>query len=410
MKRWLYLLGVTVSACVLSVPTIAGDTSLEGRIQVGAVIADPKTSFMNKGTGALRFDESGITFHRALLRYNPDLSNSVSANIVVNGRGDGDQRLGITQAALKWKPLSAASVRLRGRAGLFYPRMSAENADVGWLSPYSYTPSAVNSWIGEELRIFGAEASIFSPGRSRRSAWSWEATAALFGGNDPTGTLLGWRGFALTDRQTLRDDRIEFAPIPAIIDRDQLWSKSWVEPFEEIDDRMGHYVGGHLRFRNSTDLRLYYYDNNADPSRLNSDRLYAWETRFSSLSMRHDLTPATRLLGQWIQGSSEMGPGLVKIEFDSYYFIVSHRRGASRFSARLDRWDVNETDNYELDPNDSAGNAITLSWRRDMSSSWQVGLEYIYTYNSAANRSTLGEPPNARQEQIMAVAQYRFSL
>lgn len=410
MKRWLYLLSAAASVCVLSAPAIGGDTALEGRIQVGAVAADPKTSFMNKGTGALRYDESGITFQQALLRYDPDLSTSVSADIVVNAQGDGDQRLGVTQAALKWKPLSASSLRIKGRAGLFYPRMSAENADLGWTSPYSYTPSATNSWIGEELRILGAEASVFSPGRSRRSAWSWEVTAALFGGNDPTGTLLGWRGFALTDRQTLRDDRIEFAPTPAVIDRDQLWSKSWVEPFEEIDDQIGHYIGGHVRFRNRTDLRLYFYDNNADPSRLNSDRLYAWETRFSSISLRHDLSPATRLLAQWIHGSSEMGPGLVDIDFDSYYVLVTHRRGASRFSARFDSWDVNETDNFELDPNDSAGDAITLSWRHDASSVWQLGLEYIYTDNSAVNRSTLGEPPGIRQEQIMAVAQYKFSF
>ena len=409
MKCWLHPVSVTASICVLSMPSF-GDNTLEGLIQVGAVIADPKTSFMHKGTGALRYDESRISLQQVLLRYNPDLSTSVSADIVVNANSDGDQRLGFTQATLKWKPLSAASVRLKGRAGFFYPRMSAENADVGWLSPYSYTPSAINSWIGEELRILGAEASLFSPGRSRRSAWSWEATAGLFGGNDPTGTLLSWRGFALTDRQSLHHDRVEFAPIPAIIDRDQLWSKSWVEPFEEIDDRIGHYIGGHLRFRTRTDLRLYYYDNNADPSRLNSDRLYAWDTTFSSLSMRHDLNPATRLLAQWIQGSSEMGPDLVEIDFDSYYILVSHRRGASRFSVRYDRWNVSETDSFAPDPNDSDGDAVTLAWRRDMSSSWQLGLEYIHTDNVAANRGTLGEPTGARQQQVMAVVQYRFSL
>jgi hypothetical protein len=409
VRRWICQFAVASSVCALSTPSFA-EANLEGLIQVGAVIADPKTSFMNKGTGALRYDDSGITLQQALLRYNPDLSTSLSADIVLNAYSDGEQRLGFTQASLKWKPLSASTLRWKGRAGFFYPRMSSENADIGWLSPYSYTPSAINSWIGEELRILGAEASVFSPGRSRRSAWSWEATAGLFGSNDPTGTLLSWRGFALTDRQSLHHDRVEFAPIPAVIDRDQLWSKSWVEPFEEIDDRIGHYVGGHLRFRNRSDIRLYYYDNNADPSRLNKDRLYAWDTRFTSLAARHDLSPTTRLLAQWMRGSSEMGPDFVDIDFDSYYLLLSHRRGASRFSLRYDRWDVRETDSFEPDPNDSDGDAVTLAWRWDTSDAWQIGLEYIHTDNVAANRITVGEPAGARQQQVMAVAQYRFSF
>lgn len=387
-----------------------GDATLQGLLQVGALAADSKTSFMRKGTGVLRYDDSGIVLQQALLRFSSDLSSSLGADIVMNANGDGDRRLGFTQVALKWKPLSAAPVRLKGRVGLFYPRMSSENADLGWLSPYSYTPSAVNSWIGEELRILGGEVSMFSPGRSRRSTWSWEATAGVFGGNDPTGTLVGWRGFALTDRQTLYDDRVEFAPIPTIIDRDQLWSKSWVEPFKEIDDRIGHYIGGHLRWRNRTDLRLYYYDNNADSSRLNEDRLYAWDTMFGSLSLRHDLTPTIRLLVQWIRGSSGMGPDLVEIEFDSYYALVSQRIGTSRFSLRYDRWRVSDTDSFEADPNDSDGDAITLAWRRDMNSSWQFGLEYIHNDNVATNRITLGNPSGSRQQQMMAVARYRFSL
>ena len=43
------------------------------------------------------------------------------------------------------------------KAGAFFPTISLENDDLGWTSPYTLTPSAINSWIGEELRTIGSE-------------------------------------------------------------------------------------------------------------------------------------------------------------------------------------------------------------------------------------------------------------
>jgi len=43
------------------------------------------------------------------------------------------------------------------KAGAFFPTISLENDDLGWTSPYTLTPSAINSWIGDELRTIGSE-------------------------------------------------------------------------------------------------------------------------------------------------------------------------------------------------------------------------------------------------------------
>ena len=51
------------------------------------------------------------------------------------------------------RALSSRSVK----AGAFFPAISLENDDLGWTSPYTLTPSAINSWIGEELRTIGSE-------------------------------------------------------------------------------------------------------------------------------------------------------------------------------------------------------------------------------------------------------------
>lgn len=383
---------------------------IDGLLQITGANGDSKDSFINSGTGLLRYDAGSIELSQAVLELTQDFGSGFSASATINAYSDGDQRLGLTQALVSWKPLSPNVVRMKGRAGLFYPRMSVENADIGWLSPYTYTPSAINSWIGEELRVAGVEASLFSPGRTRRSPWSWELTAAVYGGNDPFGSLLSWRGFALHDRQSLHHDRVEFAQFPSVVAPSTISSPSWVEPFHEIDGRLGGYIGGHLRRAGGGDLRVYYYDNNGNPNALNADRLYAWDTRFWSLAYSQEFLPNWTLLGQWMIGESHMGNDLVSVDFDAIYFMLSHQLGKHRWSLRYDYFNVDETDNFASDPNDSRGSAWTAAWRYGLGKSVEIGMEYIDTRSSADNRSTIGEAIDAREQQLLFSIQYRFGL
>ena len=55
-------------------------------------------------------------------------------------------------------PAAAGPVSWSVKTGAFFPTISLENDDLGWTSPYTLTPSAINSWIGEELRTIGSEA------------------------------------------------------------------------------------------------------------------------------------------------------------------------------------------------------------------------------------------------------------
>ncbi len=412
----LRLNAATVAALLISGVTVASSAGalelssveLSGLVQLSAVHADPLTSFINSGTGVVRYDDSGVQVQQSVLRLEADLGGAFSTDIVANYYEDGDLHLGLTQAALLWKPTSAATVRTRARAGFFYPRMSAENVDIGWLSPYTYTPSAINSWIGEELRVLGVEGSLYSSGRSRRSPWSWELTGAIYGGNDPFGSIISWRGFATHDRQSLHHDRLQFAPYPPVIDEATFQGPAWVEPFREIDNRLGGYAGFHLRYHNELDLRLYRYDNNADPEAVNSQQLYAWDTRFNSIALRYDPRPGTRILAQWMDGSSDMGEHLVGIGFDTYYLMLSQRLGKHRVSLRYDFWDVDESDLYARDANSSEGEALTAAWRWNLSKQWQVGFEYHLNDNSAENRVSVGEAIDARQQQALFVLEYRF--
>ena len=79
--------------------------------------------------------------------------------------------------------------------GAFFPPISLENDGIGWTSRWTLTPSAINSWVGEELRTIGAELRV----EHRGDAGTFSAQAALFGRNDPAGELLAARGWSMGD-------------------------------------------------------------------------------------------------------------------------------------------------------------------------------------------------------------------
>ncbi|WJG10217.1 hypothetical protein [Aliiglaciecola sp. LCG003] len=395
--------------CIVAMNCSASQAvEVSGLIQTSLSHNDNWQSYQNQGTGIVRFEDNQINLQQAMLRAQWDVSSAFSVDVVANYYEDGEQNLGFTQAQILYKPISQAKIRYKARAGFFYPRIFLENIDTGWLSPYTYTQSAINSWIGEELRIAGMELSLFSPGRVRRSPWSWEVTAAVFKGNDPLGTLLSWRGFAMHDRQSLHNDRVAFAPYPSVIDEQLIWHPNFVEPFHELDGKLGTYVGVHVNYFNQSTLRYYYYDNRADPLEVNDLRLYACRTKFHALSWQHNLSKQTRFISQWLSGSSVMGNRFVFINFDAWYLMVSHSIGEHRLSLRYDRFIVQEDDDIPADMNSSDGLGVTLAWRYDINANWQIGLEQHFNQNSAQNRIPLDLPIEANQHQSLLVMQFRW--
>lgn len=392
----------------LNLLTPAAANQVGGIVQVYIADTDSWQSYQNNGTGILRHDDDTVGIQQALLHTNIDLVSNVSLDAVAHYYPDGEQQLGFSQLSLQYKPLSPNKIKFKARGGFFYPRLSLENIDDGWLSPYTYTQSAINSWVGEEMRTLGLEFSIYSPGRARRSPWSWEVIGAAFKGNDPLGTLISWRGFAMHDRQSLNNDRVNFAPYPTVIDTDFIWHPDYVEPFHELDRRWGFYIGLHLSYFNQSSFRYYYYDNQADPLTVNSQRLYGWRTKFHSLSFQHKFNSNTRLISQLMTGSTVMGVKFVYVDFDAWYLMLSHQVSQHRISLRYDRFMVIEDDVFPTDMNNSDGYGLTLAWRYDLDDNWQLGIEQHFNKNTAQNRAQLDLPIDANQQQTLLVAQFRW--
>ena len=381
---------------------------VKGMVQLNYVKADEHTSFFDNGTGILAYSKNGVNVQQALIEVSDDFSNGLSYSIVANFYSLGEQNLGISQAQISYKPLSSNKLRWRGRMGFFYPKLSLENVDTGWLSPFTYTQSAVNSWVGEELRTPGLELTLYSPGRTRNSPISWELHGSLFKANDPLGTLISWRGFALHDRQSLNNDRVPFAPYPSVIGNDRLFHPDYVEPFHELDGNIGFYLGAHIEYYKQSTLRYYYYDNQADPLAVSQERLYAWRTKFHSLALQHKFNGNTRILAQWLSGSSAMGERYVYVDFDAWYVMLSHKHKTHRISLRFEQFQVSEDDVFPWDPNNSDGYGATLAWRYDLDKNWQVGVEQHINTNRADNRATLDQNVEIDQQQSLAVLQYRW--
>ncbi|WP_210797894.1 hypothetical protein [Pseudoalteromonas ostreae] len=385
---------------------------VKGLIQVSAVKGDSQPSWQEGGLGLYRYDSNndGIVLSQGVLDFSIDLNSAWSAHGVVNVYQDPQLTLGFSQAYFQYKPLSSSKYKWHIRAGGFYPLLSLENPDKGWLSPYNYTNSAINSWVGEEIRTLGVEATIKRPGRRFNSAHSFSFVGATFKGNDPAGTLLAWRGFAMHDRQTTFNESIAFAPVTSLNTPQLQFQANQVLPFEEVDGRFGYYAGVHWDYLKKSQFRFYYYDNNGDPAALNkSTGQYAWDTRFSSAAWLYKFTANTRFITQMMSGSTAMGTKRgVNNRFYSHFVLVSHKMAKHRISIRYDYFEVTDHDDWLFDPNASEGEGITATLRYQLTPQWQLGIEGSALHSQADNRAAINSPKNISQQQISLNVQWRY--
>src|SRR6185369_9964494 len=188
--------------------------SFEFSGDVRLVGVDGEKSWVDGGFGKLRSGSDGD------FRVQPQLGNiglvwkpqfSWSLCAVVVGEVQGGQRTesGLSQAYLTFRPMRSGKLAFSGRAGLMWPLVSLEHEGADWHVKDSITPSAINSWIGEEVRPLAAEATI----SANLGSSKLRATAAVIAGNDTAGTLLTFRGWALHDRTTLAFDGQPLPPL-----------------------------------------------------------------------------------------------------------------------------------------------------------------------------------------------------
>ncbi|TDF41454.1 hypothetical protein EYS14_00930 [Alteromonadaceae bacterium M269] len=386
---------------------------LQGTVQINYVDAANETSFLEGGISPFRYDnqDSNVHLGQLHLNYRANLSSAFSVSVDANHYDDLDHTPDITQATIRYAPLPINGYRLRVKAGTFIPALSIENTKPGWLSNVSYSSSAVNTWIGEELKSSGIEASFTRPGRRFRSPWSWTINGSVFKGNDTAGTLLAFRGWAIHDRVLGLNEEIPLANLPGFNGPSGLSMHTRsADLIEEIDGRWGFSAGAQVKYLSRLDVRFTRYDNNGDAiARDFREEQWAWDTKFNHVAVRYGISPKTTFLSQFLRGTTEAGNGwLVKLDFEAYYVGITHKEGDHQFSLRYDNFSATDLDGTPMSDNDSAGKSWTAFYQYEASDQVSLGIEFISVSDSAQHRLALSGVADATQEQITAGLTYRF--
>jgi len=313
--------------------------------------------------------------------------------------------VGLVEAFVRYRPVSTSPWRWSLKAGAFFAPISLENDAVGWTSPWTLTSSAIDTWVGEELRTFGAELRVEHRGETN----TFEAAGALFAANDPAGEILYARGWSLGDLvygvgTHLREADVYAQSIGSPLPRQY-------DPFLEIDHRLGYYAD--LGWRSPLGrVTVLYYDNRADPSAYHTfnhgDELYAWRTRFVSAGAATAFGSLT-LLGQAMSGTTEIAPAGFRGEahFAAAYVLAGWDVGAWRPALRVDAFQTRQDPAFP--PNVSEhGHALTaaLNWRaRD----WlRLTAEAVRIDSARDQRVLFGEAPRRVDNQLQLNARILF--
>jgi hypothetical protein len=391
-----------VVLALASMPAHADD-AFELWADLRLVGVDAPDSWLYGGLGKLRFDEDhdGIQVGRLRAAWSQPIGDTFNAHVDASlWRFGDDNAFDLTEAYLQWRPVPKGGWRSRLKLGAFYAPISLEHRESGWTNPYLVSSSAINTWVGEELRTIGAEYSLAWLGMRTGHAFDVELVAGAYGWNDPAGILLASRGWAMHDRQTTLFGEVGEAgngPVPGRT------------LFKEIDGRTGWYAGGEFRWLDRAVLRVLHYDNRADPEVYDAGiDDYAWLTAFDSVGLRLESGNGWTLIAQWLGGDTSAEPptGYEKWDYDASFVLVSKGAGPHRFSLRRDWFGSDHVETSWPPGGTESGDAWTAGYSYDLGDHWRFAVEAIRIDSNYTARAAIGEPPRATEDQLQLQVRY----
>jgi len=391
------------------------DESLSAVADFRLVASNGEKAWTDEGFGKARFGGTSDgdwkvrpVATEAEVIWQPRFSWAVSGTVVAAWQDDQQHPVDLVEAFVSVKPLPSGGTHVSGRAGLYWPQVSLEHSGAAWQVTDMITPSAINSWIGEEVKVIGAEATLAQDiGSSQISA-----TGGIFGFNDTAGTLLAFRGWALHD---LKATAFGHQQLPPLNDFMVYAQAARTRPLIEIDDRPGFYGRAALKLAAPLPVTVsaFYYNNRGDPEAATKRLQWGWETRFWNFGARVDLSQKTRFITQVLTGTTEMG-----IETDEEYWAstrfrsafarLSHQIGDVTLSGRAETFRTKER-GYEM-----AWSESEKGWATTAAASWKLSRhvslvgEAIHISSKRGTRARLGLNP--RQKQTIVQAAIRLSI
>jgi hypothetical protein len=377
---------------------------LSGDLRLVAV--DGEKSWVDGGYGKLRSGSDGDLRVRpqlgnASLVWKPQFTWSLGATVVGSLEGGERTEAGLSQAYLTFRPMRSGKLAFSARAGLMWPPVSLEHEGADWHVKDSITPSAINSWIGEEVRPVAVEGTL----AANLGEHKLRATAALLAANDTSGTLLTFRGWALHDRTTLAFNRQPLPPLPAEVAG---YQAPFTHPLLDVHNGFAHRPGYYAKLvwqpPVPVRIELFRYDNRANPEDVNADLEWGWRTWFNHVGLVATLGGGAELKAQALQGRTlmgfpEAGRRWVDNRFRSAFVLLTRPFGTVRLTGRLDAFDTRNRGSDVGDEYDDRGWSAMLAAKRE----WAhfAGLvELLHVTSKREDREQAGLRPRQNQTQL----------
>ena len=408
-------LGVAASAFAAAAPSVAADfdlisantLELTGDVRLSA--ANGPKSWIDGGFGKIDTSGDGGNFRlkpqvgEANLVWTPQFGWAFSGVVVGTLNGGERTRAGLSQAYLTYRPMRSQGLAFSARAGLLWPPVSLEHEGLDWHVADSITPSAINSWIGEEVRPVALEGNLDATlGQSRI-----RATAAVMAANDTAGTLLAFRGWAFNDRKTLAFVSQALPPLDdEFVHRQAPFTHPLIDLHNGFANRPGYYVKLAWQAPAPVRLELFRYDNRANPQDVSPQLEWGWRTAFDNAGVVATLGPATQLKMQALTGRTRMGfprNGVrwVDNRFRSAFALVSHGFGPVTATARADLFDSRNKGSLADDEYDETGWSAMIAAKRQWGAVTALA-ELLHVSSDTPAREYVGEEERQRQTQLQA--------
>ena len=391
---------------LLASPLFAQSTfDLQGYVAARGINATGPPSWLEAGWGRLNASGDTDTF-QAVAQLGVDWHPSKYFDVHVSGaaRHDPDQ-FGGEDAGLVEAYADARAVfgldEVQLRAGQFFLPTSRENQDELWTSPYTIGYSALNAWIGEEVRPVGVDLQWLN---TLNNGHVLTTGATAFRGNDTMGALLAWRGWSVGSRLGMYD---EIVPLPGFAKLHRFFPDQidGTKPFgDDLDGNTGFAARARYSVPQRGSVQYTWLDNRGD--RRLHDGEYAWATRFHLLGAEIGDPDNLVFAAEYMKGKTGMGDrttsAFVDADFYAAYALLSEKRGRHRWTARYDLFNTEDKDESLAEYNEEKGRSWTLAWMYDLYTNVRVALEL--TQFSADRPNT--PDPDARS--YTAEVRYRF--
>ncbi len=365
------------------------------------LIAPPaQAAYLDGGLGKLRFGEDDANLKLGTIT--AELRGQQDAWFAqADGRIDTQYgtALDLTEAFVGYAPPAASNWSWSARAGAFFPPFSLENDNVGWSTFWTVTPSAINSWVGAEVRIVGAEGTL----EWRSNGNDVTLIGSLFGFNDTNGVLIAERGWNLDDRISGLFEK-ERLPDAVALSAHRT-PPSQIHVFREIDDTPGWYLDLSYEIDGKTGFELMRYDNQADPTRSRS-----WHTSFWEAGFRQQVGNVT-FLSQAMRGDTAIRPSpatFIATDFQSAYALIGWDLTHWWLAARADIFQTRTRTAAGPSPLSEDGHAFdaTVTW---LPRNWlRLSAEYLLVEDTRAQRLVQGDAPHQTETQFQFVIRTYF--